>query len=133
MNQDRKLYDPAAEPKGPRFQWVELDRGWVCVHEMALADTMQITERSVRPGLEPSSGLVKSAAVVYQIMYSCRRDEAPDSPRVFSDVDFTPIQELRFHEFDALLQAINEVSGKSATEEERLRDFTQATGQTSTP
>lgn len=130
---ERKLYDPAAAVAARRFKWVTLDRGDVCVHEMSLADTMQITERSARPGLDPQCGLVRAQAVVLQIMYSCRRDDDPGSPRIFTDLDMTPIQELRFHEFDALLQAINEVSGKSATEEERLRDFTTATGQTSTP
>lgn len=123
---ERRLYDPTSAIDAPRREWVTLDRGDVCVHEMTLAETMQITERAARPACDPRGGHNRAQTVVLQIMFSCRLGEEPDAKRAFTDADLGLIHDLRFHEFDALLAAINRVSGKSATEEERLRDFSTA-------
>jgi hypothetical protein len=82
--------------------------------------------------MDKRGGSSPGMAVILQIMLSCYDGEGPDARRIFNDADRGAINDMPFRDFTLILEAINRVNGKDATEQELLRDFTQATGAPST-
>ena len=124
---ERTVYRHEAEEVPPRMEWVPLAKGEVCVHELTLADSLNITERCQRHANDPrGAGVDQSQMVLLQIMMSTYYSEEPEGRRVFADTDFLKIHKLKNWEMDELLKAINRVNEKDAAEQEGLRDFFEA-------
>lgn len=124
---ERTIYKPGAAASQRRREWVSLPSGDICIWELTVADSTQIVERAARPEIDPRGGCSPAKSVAMQILLSCYDGEEDGAGRIFEERDLAAIYALPFGEFDLLLQAINRVNGKSATELERLRDFTAAT------
>lgn len=124
----RKIYRPGVVAPQRRQEWVSLDGGDVCVWELTVAESTQILERSERPKVDPRGGHNRGMTVVTQILLSCFDGEEDGAKRIFADHDLAAIYALPFHDFQAILSAMNRVNGTDADEEERLRDFSTATG-----
>ena len=118
----------ARSRKNLRREKVTLDCGDVWVREMTCAEAMQLGERAARPAVDPRGGLDPGESVLWQILLSCYEDDSDDASRLFTEApdDVRIIYGLRLEEFNELMQAVNRVNGRDASEVELLRDFTAA-------
>jgi hypothetical protein len=119
----RKIYQPSAIAPPRRSEWVSLPDGDILVREMTVAEAVQVLERSARPSIDPRGGHSQGMTVALQLILSCYAGEEPDAARIFGDHDMATIYALPFRDFDIILQAINRVNGKTASEQETLHDF----------
>lgn len=126
---ERRRFDKAAakECRHLRREWVPLDAGDVCVVEMTAQAATTLSERASRPSIDPRGGLDPGESVLWQILLSTFYDDGAEAEPVFSETpaDVKLIMDLRFEEFQALIQAINRVNGRDATEAEVMRDFSR--------
>lgn len=126
---ERKIYRPGAEPPERRFEWVELERGWVCLWDLRLAESVRITDQCTLPE-KLGGGESRGRAVALQILYSCY-DGEPSKPgvsRIWKDHELGDVYLLSFVDMRRLGEAIQRLNGQTATEAEIVRDFTPATG-----
>jgi hypothetical protein len=97
---------------------------------MTAQEAMTLSERAQRPSIDPRGGLDPGESVLWQIILSTFFDDGEEAERVYSETpeDVKAIMDLRFEEFQLLMQAINRVNGRDAREAEVMRDFSRVTG-----
>lgn len=111
-----------------RREPVTLDCGTIWVREMTCAEAMTLGERAARPSIDPRGGLDPGESVLWQIILSCYEDDSDEAPRLFTEApdDVRIVYGFRLEEFNELMQAVNRVNGRDASEVELMRDFTAA-------
>jgi hypothetical protein len=112
-----------------RKEWVSLADGDVCCWELTTPQMLQMAERSARPAVDPRGGVSSSVARLWMIAFSAHHGEEADSPRIWDDMSFADVGNLRFEEFSRLQAVIERLNGLDPEEVESLRDFTAATGE----
>jgi len=109
-------------------EWVPLTTGDVCVWGMTAAEMLALGSRSQRPAIDPRGGVDTTSASLWLVALSTRRDDQPDSPRVWDDLSLSELGDLPGEDFTALSLAAQRVNGKDPDSVEAMTDFTPATG-----
>lgn len=122
----RELYDPNdAGQWEPRKEWVRLANGkWVCVWELSVPEAFRVAEVSQRHPQDPRPGANEGEAATWLVALATRRDDRPDSPRVWSDLDVHKLLRINPADFSRLLIAARFFMQSSEDEDQRLEDFT---------
>lgn len=101
-----------ARPWTPRKEWVEMNDGRaICVWQLSITETLQLSAYSQRHPNDPRPGPDEAEATIWQLALSCRVDDEPGSPRVFSDQDARRVLELDPEDFSRLLEASARLMG----------------------
>ena len=125
---ERKIFNPKeVQPDQRRWEWVELDTGWVVVKEMQASDTLFCLDHSARPLAGPAQFKLDMGGLqIWQVIMSCYTGEAADAPRVFDITDMPVVQQLRGEVWTRLRDAIERVNGLADTEVAAAQAFTAA-------
>jgi hypothetical protein len=124
-----RRYERQSSPGRDRLrkEWVSLDGGDVCCWELTAAEMLQMAERAARPAVDPRGGVSASVAAVWLVALATRYDDQAASGRVWDDLNFEEVYQLRFEEFARLQQTLERLNGLDPQELNHLRDFTAAT------
>jgi hypothetical protein len=115
-----------------RKEPVELDGGEVWVWELTSLEMLELGERSARPAIDPRGGVDNRMAAAMLTKLSVHYGPEADSPRVWDDLTYEEIFDLRGEEFTRLQEAIGRVMGTAPSEVEARRDFSLAPAAPST-
>ncbi len=111
MTTDRRIYNPQAPAQWqPVKEWVELaDGAWICVWELSVAESFAVAEAARRHPRDPRPGPNEQEAALWLLAHSCRRGDgtpdAPDTSRVWNDMEIGKIMALAPADFGRLLIA----------------------------
>src|SRR5437867_3604026 len=105
-----------------RKEPVSLDGGLVWVWELTTAEMLTVKERSQRPQIDRRAGLHEGAAAAWLAAFCTHQGDEEGSPRVWDDLNFEDVLQLRAGESTALLEACNRVNSLSEVQIEAAED-----------